>query len=63
MTPESVAAYQQAIRLKPNFAKAYYNLGVCYVAAGNTDAALQQYNFLKMLDAERAAKLYNVIYP
>ena len=60
---ESADAYQQAIRLKPDYAKAYYNLGVCYVAAGNTDAALEQYNLLRSLDAERAAKLYNVIYP
>jgi predicted TPR repeat methyltransferase len=63
MLKESAEAYQQAIRLKPDFARAYYNLGVCHVAAGNTDAALEQYHLLRSLDADRAARLYNVIYP
>jgi tetratricopeptide (TPR) repeat protein len=60
---ESVEAYQQAIRLKPDFARAYFNLGLCYKDAGNIEAALEQYNLLKNLDSDRAARLYNVIYP
>ena len=60
---ESSGAYQQAIRLNPSFTKAYYNLGVCQYAAGDTAAALEQYNILKSLDPDRAARLYNVITP
>ena len=41
-------AFRQAIRLKPDFGRAYYNLGKCLLAMGNRDAALEQYNIFKI---------------
>ena len=60
---ESVEAFRQAIRLKPDFGKAYFNLGKTLLAQGNRDAAIEQYVILQNLDEDWAAKLYGLIYP
>ena len=60
---ESVEAFRQAIRLKPDFGKAYFNLGKTLLAQGNRDAAVEQYVILQNLDQDWAEKLYNLIYP
>ena len=54
---ESNDAYQQAIRLKPDFAEAHYGLGRTYLMLGDRDGALEEYNVLKTLDPKSAAEL------
>jgi tetratricopeptide (TPR) repeat protein len=62
-TGDAVEAFRQAIRLKPDFGRAYFNLGKCLLAMGNRDAALEQYNILQNLDQEWAEKLNGLINP
>jgi tetratricopeptide (TPR) repeat protein len=60
---EAQEAFRQAIRLKPDYGKAYYNLGKCLLAMGNRDAALEQYNILQNIDPDWAEKLNELINP
>ena len=53
----------QATRLKPDFGTAYYNLALGYLALGDREAALVQYNILKAIDADLAEKLFSLINP
>ena len=41
---ESVFAFDQAIRLKPDYAEAYYNRGVAKSRLGEYEAALADYD-------------------
>jgi tetratricopeptide (TPR) repeat protein len=59
---EEVEAYKQAIRIKPDKAKAHYGLGGIYFLAGDKGSALDEYKILKTLDAEMATKFFNMIY-
>lgn len=58
---QAVAAFRQAIRVRPNFPQSRYNLGVAYFATGNRKGAMDEYNALKRLDPDRAARLLKVI--
>jgi tetratricopeptide (TPR) repeat protein len=58
---QAVAAFRQAIRVRPNFPQSRYNLGVAYFAGGNRKGAMDEYNALKRLDPDRAARLLRVI--
>ena len=57
----AVKAFQQAIKVRPDFPQARYNLGVAYFAAGNRKGAMDEYNALRRLDPDRAARLLKVI--
>ncbi len=57
----AVKAFQQATKVRPNFAQARYNLGVAYFATGNRKGAQDEYNALRRLDPARATKLQAVI--
>ena len=59
--PAAVKAFQQAIKVRPNFAQARYNLGVAYFATGNRKGAQDEHNALRRLDPARAAKLQAII--
>lgn len=59
--PAAVKAFQQAIKVRPNFPQARFNLGVAHFAAGNRKGAQDEYNALRRLDPARAAKLQAVI--
>ena len=59
---DAVAAYQQAIRLKPDYADAYYNLGWTYVILSDRGSALEEYKILKTLDQNLAEQLFSLIY-
>ena len=59
--PAAVKAFQQAIKVRPDFPQARYNLGVAHFAAGNRKGAQDEYNVLRRLDPARAAKLQAVI--
>ena len=58
---EAVDAFKQAIRIKPDYAGAHYNLGFAYVILKDKDSALDEYKILKDLDKEMANKLFNII--
>ena len=59
--PAAVKAFQQAIKVRPDFPQARYNLGVAYFTTGNRKGAQEEYNALRRLDPARAAKLQAVI--
>lgn len=58
---QAIAAYKECLRLSPNFARARYTLGYSYNATGNKTAAREQYNILRNLDADLAARLLALI--
>jgi tetratricopeptide (TPR) repeat protein len=59
--PAAVKAFQQAIKVRPDFPQARYNLGVAYFAVGDRKGAQGEYNALRRLDPARAAKLQAII--
>jgi tetratricopeptide (TPR) repeat protein len=59
--PAAVKAFQQAIKVRPDFPQARYNLGVAYFTVGNRKGAQDEYNALRRLDPARAAKLQAII--
>ena len=59
---EARAYLRQATALKPEFATAFFNLGVVNLSLQDKGAALEQYAVLKTLDRTLADKLYRMIY-
>lgn len=59
--PPAVKAFQQAIKVRPDFPQARYNLGVAYFTVGNRKGAQDEYTALRRLDPARAAKLQAII--
>ncbi|MBA3567901.1 MAG: tetratricopeptide repeat protein [Pyrinomonadaceae bacterium] len=59
---EAIESYKRAISLKPDYAGAYFNLGVVYLATKKKDAALEQHTILKTLNQQLAGEFFNVIY-
>jgi tetratricopeptide (TPR) repeat protein len=59
--PEAIDAYKQAIKIKPDLAEAYYNLGLAYLAIGDKNSALAQYNILKSMNSQFADNLFREI--
>ena len=57
----AIKAFSQAIRVRPDFPQARYNLGVAYFTTGNRKGAQEQYNALRSIDPARAAKLQAII--
>jgi tetratricopeptide (TPR) repeat protein len=58
---ESVDAYLEALRLRPNFPEALEYLGEAYVKMGQVDDAKRVLDQLRPLDAPRAQELAEVI--
>ena len=58
---ESVDAYQEALRLRPNFPEALEYLGEAYVKMGRSDDARRILERLRPLDAHRAEELAEAI--
>ena len=58
---DSVAAYEQALRLRPAFPEALEYLGEAYVMMGRPDDARRVLDRLKPLDAARAKELAEAI--
>ncbi len=54
-------AYSQAINLKPEYPNAHEYMGRTYLAMGNKDCAMREYEILKLLDAKMAAELLQAI--
>ncbi len=58
---EAIEAYGQVLRLKPDDADARFNRGMAYYVLGDKDSARKEYELLKPLDGELAAKLLEAI--
>jgi len=58
---EAIEAYGQVLRLKPDDTNARFNRGMAYYAMGDKDSAWKEYEMLKPLDGELAAKLLEAI--
>jgi tetratricopeptide (TPR) repeat protein len=59
--PESLQAYDEALRLRPDFPEALEYLGETYVKLGRLDDARRTLDRLKPLDAARARELAEAI--
>ncbi|MDQ3172684.1 MAG: tetratricopeptide repeat protein [Acidobacteriota bacterium] len=59
---EAIESYKQAISLKPDYAEAFFNLGVVYLATKKKVAALEQHTILKTLNQQLASEFFNVLY-
>ncbi len=59
---EAIKALNKSIEINPDNARSYYRLGLVYLADGNKDAAIKQYDILKKLDENFARKLFEDIY-
>jgi tetratricopeptide (TPR) repeat protein len=58
---KALEAYKRALELKPDYANAHEYLGRTYLAMGNKDAAMREYDVLKRLDAKMADELLKAI--
>jgi tetratricopeptide (TPR) repeat protein len=58
---EAIEAYKQAVKFKPDLFEAHNNLGYAYLAVGDKNSALAEYNILKSLNPQLADKLLNQI--
>lgn len=52
-----------AIRPKPDYARARYNLGLVFLRLGNIQQALETYKTLRGLDTDLAERLFKQLYP
>lgn len=59
--PQAIKAFQQAIKVRPDFPQARYNLGLAYIATNNRRGAQEEYNALRRIDSARAAKLLSLM--
>jgi tetratricopeptide (TPR) repeat protein len=62
-TEEAVNAFNTAVGMNSDFAKARYNLGRAELKRGNRDAAFVQYELLKTTNSEWADRLYVLLEP
>ena len=53
---------QDAVKLKPDWAAAHYELGLLYIETGEPDMAREEYTTLTTLDQELADKLSVKLY-
>jgi cytochrome c-type biogenesis protein CcmH/NrfG len=56
-------AFRQVLRINPEDADAWYNLGIAYALSGNRTSALGAVRELRRLDPKRANDLFNLIVP
>ena len=40
---DAILCFQEAVRLKPDYTEAHYNLGSAYLSQGRTDEAISEY--------------------
>lgn len=52
-----------AVKIKPEFSNAWFNLSLSYYANDQTVEAIQAYQVVKKLDPDSAPELYNIIKP
>lgn len=59
---EAIESLKEAVKIEPDYTDAHANLGIIYLAAGDKDSAIEEYNILKKLGAPQADQLYNMIH-
>jgi tetratricopeptide (TPR) repeat protein len=57
---DAIAHYDQALRLKPDYAEAYNNLGAALVRLGNVQAAMEHYGQALRIEPDYAEAHYNL---
>lgn len=62
MYDKAIVEFRKALKLKPDYDEARFNLAVAYVFSDDQDSALKEYRELKKRDPERALKLFDLIY-
>ncbi len=58
---EAVDNLKQAIQYKPDYVEAHFYLGQAYIAAGNNNAANQEYQILTKLDSTTAQRFHSLM--
>lgn len=58
---DAMEYFKQAISIEPDSAQAIYHLSLSYFSAGKRESALEQYNKLKLVNAEIAEELWQRI--
>lgn len=56
---QAIAAYTEALRISPQYAKAYYSRGCVYASKGQSDQAIADYTAVLRIDAQDADAYYN----
>jgi tetratricopeptide (TPR) repeat protein len=59
-TGEAIHQYQEAIRLKPDYDEAHYNLGLAFFRTGQMDEAIRQYQEALRLNPDYAEAHYDL---
>ena len=58
---QEIEALNKALKIRPKYASARYNLGMTYIKIGNRKEALRQYEALKIFDEGTAEALMKEI--
>jgi len=58
---KAIESFKEAIRIKPDYDRARWNLGMAYVEVGDIENALKEYEILQKSNETYAAKLYSAI--
>ena len=59
-TAKAIEAYKQALRINPEYAGAWYNLGIDYYDANQTAKAIEAFQQALRINSDDAASLYNL---
>jgi tetratricopeptide (TPR) repeat protein len=61
MYEQAIEAFNQVLLITPAYGDAHYNIALTYYMLGNGNAAFEEYQILKNIDAKAAEGLYNEI--
>jgi tetratricopeptide (TPR) repeat protein len=61
MYEQAIEAFNQVLLITPGYGDAHYNIALTYFMLGNGNAAFEEYQILKNIDAKAAEGLYNEI--
>jgi Tfp pilus assembly protein PilF len=62
MYDDAIRTFRKAIEIEPSNPDAHFNLAIVYLILKDKEAAIEEYEILKDIDAEMAAKLYALLY-
>jgi len=55
---EAAGTFKEAVRLKPDYGEAHFNLALTYIALNDRKAALAEYERLKQVDPKLAEDFF-----